>query len=123
MELDTSEVKVKTSSLIPFPSSIIAKSITWDSATLSWDVVERASFYQIEVDGSKFWGASTTNTFTKTGLLAETEHSFRVRTICGNEVSEWSSAVKGRTQKESFETSGWKECPENIDEWKKYSID
>ena len=30
--------------------------------------------------------------------------------------------MKGRTQKESFETSGWKECPDVIDE-KKYSVD
>ena len=85
--------------------------------------VEGASFYQIEVDGSKFWDASTTNTFTKRGLLAETEHSFRVRAVCGNEVSEWSGAVKGRTQKESFETGGWKECPDNVDESRKYSVD
>ena len=71
------------------------------------------------MDESKTWDASTTNTFTKTGLLAETEHSFRVRTVCGNEVSEWSDVVKGRTQKESFETSAWKECPNNVDEEKK----
>ena len=98
------------------PSNITAKSITWDSVTLSWNAVEGALFYQIETDGSKFWDASTTNTFAKRGLLPETEHSFRVRVVCGNEVSEWNSVVKGRTQKESFETSGWKECPDYIEE-------
>ena len=87
-----------------------------------WDVVEEVSFYQIEVDGSKFWHLSTTNTFTKRRLQPETEHSFRVRAVCGNEVSEWSSTVKGRTQKESFETSAWKECPDNINVDKKYSV-
>ena len=51
VELDTSEVKeMRASSSIPAPSSITAKSITWDSITLSWDAVEEASFYQIEVD-------------------------------------------------------------------------
>ena len=124
VELDTSEVKeTVVDSSIPVPSNITAKSITWDSITLTWDAVEGASFYQIEVDGSKFWGASTTNTFTKKGFLAETEHSFRVRTVRLNSVSEWSCAVKGRAQKESFETSSWKECPNNVDWRRKYSVD
>ena len=99
VELDTSEVKeTKVNSSIPIPSNITAKGITWDSITLSWDIVEGASFYQIEVDGSKFWEASTANVFTKRGLPPETEHSFRVCAVCGNEVSEWSGVVKGRTQ-------------------------
>ena len=99
VELDTSEVKENVNSSIPVPSSITKKSgITWDAITLSWDAIEGALFYQIEVDRSKFWETSTTNTFTKTGLLPETEHSFRVCAVCGNEVSEWSGVVKGRTQ-------------------------
>ena len=122
VELDTSEVKENVNGFIYFPSDIIIKSATWDTVTLSWDIVEGASFYQIEVDGSKFCDASTTNAFTKRGLLADTEHSFRVRTVCGNEVSEWSNAVEGRTQKESFETSRWKECPVGVDEERGYSI-
>ena len=83
VELDTSEVKeVKVNSSIPVPSNITTKSLTWDTITLSWETVEGASFYQIEVDGSKFWDASIENTFTKTGLLPKTEHSFRVRAVC-----------------------------------------
>ena len=111
-------------STIPVPSNITAKSITWDSITLSWDAVKKASSYQIEVDGSVQQFIST-NTFTKTGLLAGTEHSFRVRAVCGNEVSEWSDAVKGRTQKESFDGSWWKECPDYVDDEEliKYSVD
>ena len=81
------------------PSNITTKSTTWDSSTLVWDAVEGASFYQIEMDGSKSWDASTENTFTKRGLLADTEHSFRVRAVRGSSVSEWSDSVKGRTQK------------------------
>ena len=123
VELDTSEMKESVNSSIFIPSNITTKNITWDSITLSWNAVERASFYQIEVDESKFWGASSTNTFTKRGFFPETEHSFRVRAVCGNEVSEWSDVVKGRTQKESFETSGWKECPDNVDDNRKYSVD
>ena len=61
VELDTSEVKeTAVDSSIPVPSNITAKSgITWDTITLTWDAVEGASFYQIEVDGSKCWDAST----------------------------------------------------------------
>ena len=109
-------------SSIPVPSSITAKSDSWDSITLSWNAVEGASFYQIEVDESKFWDASTANKLTKRGLLPETEHSFRVRAVCGNEVSD---AVKERTQKEPefTEFCAWKECPDNVDEYRKYSFD
>ena len=102
--LETSEVKEKVNSSIPVPSNITAKSTTWDSITLSWDAVEGASFYQIEVDGSKTWDASTTNTFTKRGLQPETEHSFRVRAVCGSEVSEWNGAMKGRTLSTTVES-------------------
>ena len=124
VELDTSEVKeTALDNSIPVPSNTTAKSTTWDSITLTWDAIERASFYQIEMNGSKSWGASTTNTFTKIGLLAETDYTFRVRAVRGNTVSEWSDIVKGRTQKESFETSRWKECPDNADKSNKYSVD
>ena len=117
VELDTSEVKeTKVNSSIPVPSNITTKIITWDSITLSWDAVEGASFYQVEVDGNKFWNASTTNTFTKTGFLPETEHSFRVRAVCENEVSEWSGAVKRKTQKAPgfSECCTWKECSDRF---------
>ena len=90
------------------PSNITAKSVTWDSITLTWAAVERVSFYQIEVDGSKFLEVSTTNTFTKRGLLPDTYYTFRVRAVKGNSVSEWSDAVKRRTQKPSFESSAGK---------------
>ena len=114
-------VKRRTQKLPP-PSKITVKSIAWDSITFTWDAVEGASFYQIEVDVSKFLSRSSTNTFTKIGLLPNTEHTFRVRTVRGNSVSEWSDVVKRRTQKELFETSAWKKCPDNVDKNKKYSV-
>ena len=113
-------------SSIPVPSNIASKSgITWDSITFVWNAVEGASFYQIEVDECKFWDSSTTNSFTKRGLLPDTEHTFRVRAVRGNSVSEWSDAVKGRAQKapEFEECCIWKECPGNVDEDRKYSVD
>ena len=38
-------------------------------------------------------------------------------------MSEWSDAVKGRTQKELRYGGAWKECPGNVDKDRKYSVD
>ena len=81
------------------PRNVSVQSATQDSITLTWNAVEGASFYQIEVDGGKSLERALTNTFTKRGLPAETEHSFRVRAVRGSSVSEWSGVVKGRTVK------------------------
>ena len=125
MKLDTFEVKESDgiNSSISVPSNITTKDTTWDSITLTWNAVEGASFYQIELNGSKFWEASTTNSITKRGLLPETEHTFRVRAVRGNSVSEWSDVVKGITEKKPFEGSLWKRCPDNVYENRKYSVD
>ena len=107
---------------ISVPFNVRVTGTTRDSITLTWDAVYRASLYQIEVDGSNSV-LSTTNAFTKTEFLADTEHNFRVRAVRERPVSNWSDVVKGRTQKESFETSGWKECPDYVDDWMSYSVD
>ena len=109
---------------ISIPSSVTAKSITWNSITLTWDAVEGATFYQVEMDGSKFWDASITNTFTKYFLLTDTEYTFRVRTVRGNSVSEWSDVVKGKTEKISdFKECIWEECSDDVDHRMKYFVD
>ena len=123
IEIDTSEVKENVDRSIPVPSNFTTTSTTWDSITLTWNVVEGVSFYQVEVDGNKFWDASATNSFTKRKLLPDTEHTFRVRVVRGNSVSEWSDVVKGKTSKELFEVSFWKGCPDNVKKDRKYSVD
>ena len=124
VEFDSSEAKENVvDSSIPVPSNITAKSITKDSIILTWDTVERASFYQIEVDGNKFWDVSTTNAFTAKGFSPETEHTFRVRSVRGNKVSEWSDVVKGKTRKETSYISKWKECPGHVFDKNRYSLD
>ena len=89
----------------------------------TWDAVEGASSYQIEVDGGKSLESATKNTFTKTVLPPDTEHSLRVRAVRGSAVSGWSGAVKGRTQKELRYGGAWKECPDDVDANRKYSVD
>ena len=101
-------------SSIPVPSNVKTESTTWDSVTFTWDGVYEALFYQIEINGRKSWGATTINDLMVRRLIPDAEHSFRVRAVRENSVSEWSDAVKGRTQKEPFKASGWKECPDDV---------
>ena len=82
------------------PSGIAVSGVTHDSVTLSWCGAGRGAFYQIEVDGSKAWAAARAGTFTKGGLLPETMYRFRVRTVKGRSVSEWSDVVTVTTEAE-----------------------
>ena len=107
---------------ISSPSNVRVESATQDSITLTWDDDWMALFYQIEVDGSKSLERVATNSFTKRGLLAETDHTFRIRGMNWNTVSEWSADVKGRTGEPEFSKCVWKECPDNVEEKRKYSV-
>ena len=68
------------------------------------------------MNGNKSLDRVFTNTFTKRGLLPGTEYSFRVRTIKGDSVSEWSDIVKGRTEKKTSNEFSLKECHVNVTE-------
>ena len=59
VEFNTSGVKENVDSSIPTPFNVTTKSATWNSITLTWDAIKGASFYQIEVDESRFWEYST----------------------------------------------------------------
>ena len=100
----------------PFSISILIKAwLTWDSITFTWDAVEGASSYQIEVDGGKSIESATKKAFTKTGLLPDTEHSFRVRAVSRiGFVTRWSNVMDGKTQKELRYGGAWKKCPYNV---------
>lgn len=124
IELDTSNVKENVDRSVPVPPNIKGMNkATWDSITLTWDKVGDAPFYQVEVDRNKKWSIAPSNAFTKRGFLPGTEHSFRVRTVRENSVSEWSEEVGGRTAEKTFEASRWKECPDNVGAKKKYVLD
>ena len=53
-----------------------------------------------------FWKPGTSNTFTKVGLLPDTEHTFRVRTIHEKMIGDWSNAEV----KEDPETPSTLQC-------------
>lgn len=123
VELDTSEVVENVNNGMSVPSNVVAKSYTWDSITLTWDPVDGASYYQFEIDESKSCDTSLTNVYTKGNLFEDADYSFRVRAVKGNEVSEWSDVARARVLRKIFENTIWKECPENVDKDKKYSVD
>ena len=106
---------------VPIPTNLRVGSVTQNSITLTWDAVECAEFYQIEVDGSESLYSSSKNAFTKKWLFADTEHTFSVRAVCGKATSDWSAVVKGRTICNSFDCV-WKECPNLVGRSKKYSV-
>lgn len=110
---------------IPTPSNIALKSgASWDSIIITWDSIKGVAFYQIEVDGNKHWYSSHSSTFTKKELSPDTEHSFRVRSVKGNAVSEWSCIVGGGMHDTaSFSECAWLECPSYTDSNRKYSLD
>ena len=104
---------------VPAPSNFRVESTTQDAIKLAWNDDWMASSYQIEMDGGKSLDRVSSNTFIKTGLLPDTEHTFRMRAMCGDSVSEWSDVVKKRTEWSSV----WKECPDDVNEDRKYSVD
>ena len=73
--------KPKPEQLIP--KKVAVKEATCDTISVSWDKVEGAKNYLVEVDGGDevFWKPGISKTFTKVGLLPDTEHTFRVHTI------------------------------------------
>ena len=124
VELVLSELQeTALDSSIPVPSNFTVRGITWDSITLTWDPVERASFYQVEMDGSKSWDSTPTNKFEKTRLPPDTEHTFRVRAVRENAMGEWSVAVKLRTEKrQDFYNIIWKLCPGSVERIRQYYV-
>lgn len=63
--------------------------------TLQWDQVTEATSYEAERDGTVF-GNIQTNTATFDGFSFLSEHTFRVRAVGKNGVSEWSEPIKGK---------------------------
>lgn len=124
VELDLSEVRESVdNNSVQVPGNVGAESITWDSITLTWDKVDNASFYQIEVDGSKCLSATTAPKYTEKGLYAETNHTFRVRAARKGAAGPWCGAVRKTTQRQSIMSSAWKECQDISDDRKAYAVD
>ncbi|HEX2926933.1 MAG TPA: fibronectin type III domain-containing protein, partial [Ruminiclostridium sp.] len=61
--------------------------------TLTWEAVTGAVKYTIEVDGSET-GSTSENSYTHTGLIPGTEHSFRIKAENDQASSQWSEVFK-----------------------------
>lgn len=62
----------------------------------TWDPVEGADGYDIEVDGEVIDNGTST-TYTHAGYQPNTEHTYRVRSRYGNTVSHWSEEILRKT--------------------------
>ena len=103
--------EIEQSKGVQVPSNVKAVSETCSSITVTWDLVEGASFYQVEVDGSRCLKGTVNNKYVVKRLEQATEHEFRVRAGHRSEVGEWSTPVKEFTQKKLFRNCGWKGYP------------
>lgn len=86
---------------IPANVAINEEKTTPSSLTLQWDQVTEATSYEVERDGTVF-GNIQTNTATFDGFSFLSEHTFRVRAVGKNGVSEWSESIKGKTQDDPY---------------------
>jgi len=86
-------------------TALSASSVTSNSAALNWTGVSCTSKYKIQYrkQGTSGWTTqySTTNTYTITGLLANTTYEYHVETYC----SESGSSNSGYTTIQTFTTS------------------
>lgn len=125
ISFDLPEVDESVNSGVPFPANITAgEGDTCYAIYLKWDAVKDAIFYQVEIDGSKFWKVTTQDNIMIRGFYPETEHSFRVRTATKDGmVGDWSAPVVGRTSKDKdFTLCGWRPCLDYLSTSFKYSV-
>ncbi len=80
----------------------VAVTIQGNVAVISWDTVAGAAYYHIEIEakpgGLKWKDSTQTNTYTFSGLNANLQYKFKVRTRCADgTVSAWSKEVYWQT--------------------------
>ena len=96
---------IETSTLVeavPVPVNVKAEP-TKNSIILSWDAVEGATGYTVEVDGEKY--DISRNTYTHSNLTSDTQpHIYSVRAHKNGRSSDWSSAIIAYTLADKFGT-------------------
>ncbi|WP_153028281.1 fibronectin type III domain-containing protein [Paenibacillus amylolyticus] len=69
---------------------------TFNKLTVAWTAVKGATGYDLEIDGTNV--AVTGTTYSKTGLTANTEYTFRIRPKNAGGAGNWSDITTGITQ-------------------------
>jgi chitodextrinase len=88
----TLKVKTKVSGVL----DINVEDVTSNKIKLSWDKVEGAEGYTIDLDG-QIIDLKATNTYTHEKLLANSTHKYRVQSYGSNGPSEWSKYITVKT--------------------------
>ncbi|WP_289731713.1 discoidin domain-containing protein [Thomasclavelia cocleata] len=79
------------------PSGLTEVSKTDSEIAVSWDAVDEAASYDIEVDGVVYRNITSTD-YTQVGLDYLTNHTYRVRTVAANgHYSNWSELITIQT--------------------------
>lgn len=99
----------KTETSLSVPSNITLKIKTCNSVTLSWDPVDGASCYQIEIEGLKVLKSTTKTLYVVRGLDPAREYRFRVRAVNKDGEGKWSDFKSEFVQEATFEYCSWKE--------------
>jgi hypothetical protein len=88
---------ILTQSTIPASvTGLTVNSVTNTAIAMKWNAVTGATGYDLEIDGTVV--AVTGVAYTKSGLAANTEHTFRIRSKNAAGVGAWSDLIKGITQ-------------------------
>lgn len=87
--------EISVTTLLPAPENLNAK-VTAGEIIVTWDPVEGAESYEIEVDG-KIHDNGNQTTYVHTGYAPNTEHTYRVRARNREVVSEWSKLITRKT--------------------------
>ena len=86
----------------PVPANLTAVA-SQNTVNLTWDAVNGATGYDIEVDGVTL-DNNTRTSYVHTGLAPGSQHIYRVRSNKGGVFSDWSAAVVSTTLTDSFGT-------------------
>ncbi len=87
---------VLTQSTIPASVSGLAiNTVTNAAIALKWNAVSGATGYDLEIDGTVV--AATGTAYTKSGLAANTDHTFRIRSKNAAGVGAWSELISATT--------------------------
>ncbi|MFC9711149.1 fibronectin type III domain-containing protein, partial [Paenibacillus sp. NPDC056933] len=88
---------ILTQSTLPASvSGLTVNSVTNVAIALKWNAVTGATGYDLEIDGAVV--STTATAYTKSGLVGNTDHTFRVRSKNAAGVGAWSDLISGTTQ-------------------------
>ena len=98
---DISKNELNTNLSVPKNFTAPEETITPDSIKLTWDKVDGADSYEIEVEGMIQKNITSTEYLHK-GLNFDTEYSYRIRSLNKDGYSNWSDVLKVKTQLDPY---------------------